>query len=135
MSAPVAHVLREVLSDVVEKGTARRLAGAFVAQNGSPLAVGGKTGSGDNRFKAFARGGQMVSSRAVNRTATFVFYIGERYFGVILACVPGADAEHYTFTSSLPVAILRILAPSFTSEFNPGGFRKSEAGRLDGAKL
>ena len=135
MSASVAHALREVLADVVEKGTARRLSGAFVAQDGSPLVVGGKTGSGDNRFKAFARGGQMLSSRAVNRTATFVFFIGERYFGVMLACVPGADAEHYTFTSSLPVAILRILAPSFTSELNPRGARQSEAGRLNGAKL
>ena len=53
----------------------------------------------------------MISTRVVNRTATFVFYIGERYFGVLLAYVPGEEAGHYRFTSALPVAILRLLAP------------------------
>jgi len=95
--------LRAVLAEVVETGTARRVAGAFVGPDGKPLVVGGKTGSGDNRFKTFSRGGQVVSSRAVDRTAVFVFYVGDRYFGVILACVPGPEAERYSFTSSLPV--------------------------------
>jgi hypothetical protein len=47
----------------------------------------------------------------VNRTATFVFTIGDRYFGTITAYVPGEKAEAYEFTSSLPVQIFKTLAP------------------------
>lgn len=112
MEPMVARALRTLLADVVEVGTARRVRGAFVQPNGTPVVVGGKTGSGDNRFKTFNRGGQVLSSRAVNRTATFVFYIGERYFGVLTAFVPGQEASGYRFTSALPVSILKLLAPS-----------------------
>jgi len=111
MEQAVARALRTLLADVVEVGTARRMRGAFVRPDGTPVVVGGKTGSGDNQFKTFNRGGQVISSRAVNRTATFVFYIGERYFGVLTAFVPGAEASGYRFTSALPVTILKLLAP------------------------
>ena len=107
----VARTLHGVLAGVVEGGTARRVAGAFKRPDGSAVVVGGKTGSGDNRFETFGPRGRVISTRVVNRTATFVFYIGERYFGVLLAYVPGEEAGHYRFTSALPVAILRLLAP------------------------
>jgi membrane peptidoglycan carboxypeptidase len=110
LAPEVARVLREVLASVVEEGTARRLRGAFRSLDHSPLAAGGKTGSGDNRFKTFSRGAQLVSSQAINRTATFVFFIGERHFGVITAFVPGDSAADYRFTSALPVSVLRLLA-------------------------
>lgn len=42
-------------------------------------------------------------SQVVNRVATFVFQIDERFFGTITAFVPGAEAENYRFTSGLPV--------------------------------
>ena len=87
MAIPVARALKSLLAEVVSDGTARRLAGAFVLPDGTPIVTGGKTGSGDNRFKSFSRGGAVIASRAVNRTATFVFYIGDRYFGVISASV------------------------------------------------
>jgi hypothetical protein len=112
MSASVARALRGVLSEVVEKGTARRVAGAFQSPEGTPVEIGGKTGSGDNRFKTFARHGLLRSSRAVNRTATFAFQVGGRYFGVVTAYVPGQEAEGYDFTSALPVAMLKLLAPA-----------------------
>jgi hypothetical protein len=80
--------------------------------NGLPTAIGGKTGSGDNRIESFARGGQLISSRAVSRTASFVFYLDQRWFGVITASVSGARAEEYNFTSSLPLAVVRLLAPA-----------------------
>ena len=118
MEGAVARAVREVLTGVVEKGTARRLAGAFANPNGTPITAGGKTGSGDNRFQTVSRGGQIVSSRVLNRTATFVFYIGDRYFGVITAFVPGQQAEEYEFTSALPVAILRLLGPSISARFS-----------------
>jgi hypothetical protein len=50
----------------------------------------------------------------VNRTAAFVFYIGDRWFGVITATVEGRQAARYIFTSSLPLAILKLLAPTLT---------------------
>ena len=111
MEVAVAQALRGVLADVVQHGTARRVAGAF-ATDGTPSVVGGKTGSGDNRYKTFTKYGGVTSSRAVNRTATFVFYIGDRYFGVITAFVPGREAGGYEFTSSLPLSVLKLAAPT-----------------------
>jgi membrane peptidoglycan carboxypeptidase len=107
----VARALRGVLAEVVQLGTARRIDKAFVNPDRSYASVGGKTGSGDNRFESFARGGQLIGSRVVNRTAAFVFYVGDRFFGVILACVPGSEAAAYKFTSALPVSVLKLLAP------------------------
>jgi hypothetical protein len=106
MEPEIAHALREVLAGVVQNGTARRLAGVFVDGHHSPIQVGGKTGSGDNRYET------RRVSRAVSRTGTFAFYIGDRYFGVITAYVGEESASHYTFTSALPVAVLKLLAPN-----------------------
>jgi hypothetical protein len=47
----------------------------------------------------------------VSRTATFVFFVGDRYYGVITATVPDAGAKDYRFTSALPLAVLKLLAP------------------------
>jgi membrane peptidoglycan carboxypeptidase len=121
MAPAVAQVLRRALERVVDQGTARRIAGAFVLPDGTRMPVGGKTGSGDNRFKVFARNGEMIDSRPVNRTATFVFYIGDRYFGVVTALVLGPESGNYGFTSALPVTILRILAPVMNARFAPTG--------------
>ena len=115
LPSEVAAAARSALIDVVEQGTARRLKGVFQRPDRQPLQVGGKTGSGDNRFKCFGRGGGVISSRAVNRTATFVFYIGDRFYGAVSASVLGKEAEHYKFTSALPVAILKLLAPALNS--------------------
>ena len=94
----VAQALRGALSDVVESGTARRLAGAFTLADGTELVLGGKTGTGDNRIVVKGRAGL-----AMNRTATFVFYLGPRHFGTLTAYVIGPDAASYRFTSGLPV--------------------------------
>ena len=51
----------------------------------------------------YAKGGRLIESRFVNRSATFVFNIGERFFGSMTAYVHGPDAAHYDFTSALPV--------------------------------
>lgn len=108
----IAAVVRRALLDVVESGTAVRLAQSpFVRANGMRLAVGGKTGTGDNRYDVFGSGAVLLESRVVNRTATFAFLIGERFFGVITAYVPKPYAANYSFTSSLPVQILKAMAP------------------------
>jgi membrane peptidoglycan carboxypeptidase len=114
MRVPIARLLRNVLAQVVESGTARRLSHSFRDADGSTIPVGGKTGSGDNRFETFARDGRLLSAHPVSRTAGFVFYVGDRWFGVITASVSGPQSGDYTFTSSLPLAALRLLAPTLS---------------------
>lgn len=107
----VARVALRALQGVVERGTARRAGGSVTDAEGDPVVMGGKTGTGDNRFQVYAPGGTLVESRAVNRTATFVFTLGERYVGVVTAYVPGPDADAFAFTSALPAEIFRALGP------------------------
>jgi hypothetical protein len=111
LSVEVAEVALEALRQVVEEGTGRRIRGALLNAGGAIIPIGGKTGTGDNRYRVFAPGGRMVESRPVNRTATFVFFLGDRYFGVFTAYVPGPEAGEFEFTSSLPLEILRRLLP------------------------
>ncbi len=112
MRPEVAAHLRAALLGVVENGTAKRVAGVYKDENGLPLPVGGKTGTGDHRFKVFSRGGGLTSSRAVARTATFVFYIGDRFYGTITSHVEGEIADNYKFTSALSAQLLKTLAPA-----------------------
>jgi len=111
MSVDVATTLRRALVGVVDSGTAVRAHGVFFGSDGRPLRIGGKTGTGDNRFDSFGPGHQLIESRLVDRTATFVFFLGDRLYGTITAFVPGAQAANYHFTSSLAVSLLRALAP------------------------
>lgn len=120
MKPEVAATLKRALASVVEEGTARRLRGAFSLPDKTAFVVGGKTGTGDNRFGVYGAGGKLLESRAVNRTATFAFFLGERHFGVITAYVPGALADNYNFTSALPVQILKIMAPDLSPYVRPG---------------
>lgn len=114
LPSEVAAAMREALSQVVDGGTAKRVQGTFKMQDGSVLAMGGKTGTGDNRIESIGAGGRILSSRAVNRTATFVFYIGDNHFGTLTAFVPGRAAEGFRFTSALPVQVLKGMAPILT---------------------
>jgi membrane peptidoglycan carboxypeptidase len=111
LAPEVAQAVRSVIRLVVEEGTARRVKQAFVRTDGSFVPVGGKTGTGDQRFDSYGTGGRLINSRVVNRSATFVFNIDERFFGTIIAYVPGAQAAGYDFTSGLPVQLLKVLAP------------------------
>lgn len=111
LSPEIAAVAKALLFDVVKKGTAIRGSRSFVRADGTEIPLGGKTGTGDHRYEIYGKGGVLIGSRVMNRTATFAFMIGDRYFGTITAFVPGPDAAQYGFTSSLPVAILKALAP------------------------
>ena len=119
MASEVAAALRSALADVVEAGTARRLLGSFTQADGQPLKVGGKTGTGDNRIETVGAGGRVLSSRAMNRTATFVFYLGPRHYGTLTAFVPGRAAESFRFTSALPVQVLKGMAPILLPYLEP----------------
>lgn len=120
LSPVIARLVYGEMLGVVNNGAGRRALGAFVMPNGEIVPVGGKTGTGDNRFKVFAPGGAMVSDRAVNRTATFVFIIGDRLFGTVTAFVPGEQAASYKFSSALAVQILKDLAPALEPLLSDG---------------
>ncbi|WP_370701708.1 transglycosylase domain-containing protein [Thauera phenylacetica] len=128
MAPEVARALRGALSDVVEGGTARRLAGAFKLADGSELALGGKTGTGDNRIVVRGRAGL-----ALNRTATFVFYLGPRHFGTLTAYVIGPEAASYRFTSGLPVQILKSMGPLLIPHLEPASADACRPPPLSGA--
>jgi hypothetical protein len=117
----VAHAILPVLAQVVQTGSAARLSGVLQVEN-RKLVVGGKTGSGDNRFDSVGRWGQRISSHSIDRTAVFVFYIEDRFFGVITAFVPGKEASDYGFTSSLPVSILKLMSRDIEAlwQYHPG---------------
>jgi membrane peptidoglycan carboxypeptidase len=111
LSPEVAAVTRAALLDVVENGTGRRAWGAVRGADGLPLPIGAKTGTGNNRHRVIGRGGRILEDRALNRTATLVFFVGDRFYGTLTAFVAGARADDYAFTSSLPAQIFRLLGP------------------------
>ncbi|MBS1160885.1 MAG: hypothetical protein H6R15_3304 [Proteobacteria bacterium] len=110
--AEVAQVARRALLRVVNSGTARRIKDTYRDADDKPLAVGGKTGTGDHRSKVIGADGGVRSAKVMNRAATFAFYIGERFYGVVTAFVPGTKAAAYDFTSALPVQILKEMEPA-----------------------
>jgi membrane peptidoglycan carboxypeptidase len=124
LSPAVASLLRHELVGVVEHGTGRRVAGGLTLENGQTLDIGGKTGTGDNRFET------STSSRVMNRTAAFTFFVGDRLFGTMVAYVPGEAAAGYAFTSALPVQMVKNLLPVLEPLLRPvpsPGVRRVEA--------
>ncbi|HEU0118234.1 MAG TPA: glycosyl transferase family 51, partial [Alphaproteobacteria bacterium] len=111
LAPAITHVVKNIMSEVVENGTAKRVKGVYKDASGQLLAIGGKTGTGDQRYDEFAAGGRLISSRVMNRTGTFVFYIGDHFFGTITAHVAGDDAADYKFTSALSAQMLKALQP------------------------
>jgi membrane peptidoglycan carboxypeptidase len=114
----IAKVARGALIGVVEGGTASRLRGIYTDSAGKLLSVGGKTGTGDHRQEIWGEKGHLIESKFISRAATFVFFLGDRFFGVITAYVAGANAEQYHFTSSLPVQIIKFLQPTLSPLVN-----------------
>lgn len=119
LAPEVAAAARSALLGVVESGTARRLKGALLDAAGQPLAVAGKTGTGDHRAQRFGAGGQLLSERVVERSATFAFMLGDRYHGTVVAYVEGPEAARYRFTSALPVQLLKSIGPRLMPLLQP----------------
>ena len=107
----VAETVRQALIGVVQKGTASLLSGSYHTADDQLMPVGGKTGSGDNRYHIYGPGGYLRGERVVDRTATFVFFLGDRFFGAVSAYVPGAHAASFNFTSAMTVQLLKALQP------------------------
>ncbi|HYD17767.1 MAG TPA: transglycosylase domain-containing protein [Patescibacteria group bacterium] len=108
----VARLARREMNGVVEEGTARRANKSVVLSDGQVLSVGGKTGTGDNRQQTFSKGGGVTSSEAKSRTATFVFAIGDRFYGTVVAYVDGPDAGKHRFTSALAAQVFKSAIPA-----------------------
>ncbi len=128
----LAKVARGALIGVVEAGTAGRLKGVYKDADGKPLEVGGKTGTGDHRRKIFGARGGVIDTVFISRAATFTFFIGDRFFGVMTAYVEGPDSKDYHFTSSLPVQIIKFLEPTLSPLVNkaPGNHVAPKLGKL-----
>jgi membrane peptidoglycan carboxypeptidase len=120
ISPEIARVAQVLLRDVVAGGTARRLAGGMTFPDGQTLEVYGKTGTGDQRLNIYAKGRRLIESRKVNRTATFVFVIGDRFFGTLTAVVHEPYAKRYDFTSALAVQLLKSMAPELEALLKAG---------------
>ncbi len=120
LPAEVARVVRAGVIDVVESGTARRGYQAFKREDGSFIPLGGKTGTGDHRYETYAPGGRLLESRVVNRTATFVFLIGDRFFGTISCHVPGPEAARLRLHQLAPGAAGEVAGPRAHAARRPG---------------
>ncbi|KWE47016.1 glycosyl transferase family 51 [Burkholderia ubonensis] len=112
LSPEIVGVVHQLLRDVVLTGTGRRLADGMTLPNGKTLEVYGKTGTGDQRFNVYARGARLIESRKVNRSGTFVFVLGDRFFGVLTATAHEPYAARYDFTSAMAVQLLKSMAPA-----------------------
>jgi membrane peptidoglycan carboxypeptidase len=115
----LTRTVKKALALVVKGGTAGRLQGVLKDASGQEIVIGGKTGTGDHRYERYGAGGQLIESRVVNRTATFVFYLGEHYFGTFTALVPGPQAGQYEYTSSMVAQILKNLLPQLKPALFP----------------
>jgi hypothetical protein len=70
----------------------------------------------------------------VDRTAAFVFFLGDRFYGTVTVYVPGKDAADFDFTSALAVQFLKVLKPELqpllstaTASAAPAGLAKSRS--------
>ncbi|CAG4885070.1 Membrane carboxypeptidase (Penicillin-binding protein) [Georgfuchsia toluolica] len=131
LAEEITKVVHRALVDVVDGGTAARIAGRLVMKDGTLLEVGGKTGTGDHRYEVYGRGGRTIAERVINRSATFVFFIGDRYFGTITAYAHEPYAARYKFTSAMSVQLLKSLAPVLTPLFERDAVEKLTACRPD----
>lgn len=133
VSPEIVDVVHRLLHDVVQGGTGARLASGLPLPNGRALDVYGKTGTGDQRFEVYAPGARLIESRKVNRTATFVFVIDNRFFGTLTAYAHEPYAARYAYTSAMAVQLLKsmspVLAPLFAAP-TPAHTRAGAA-RLD----
>lgn len=103
-------MVHQLLRDVVFGGTAKRFANGMTFRRPDARRVW-KDGNRRSTLQC-VRARRAIESRKVNRTATFVFVIGDRFFGTLTAYVHEPYAARYDFTSALSVQLLKSLAPA-----------------------
>ncbi len=122
LAPEVARTARQALREVVQHGTARRVNNSFITHDGQTLEIGGKTGTSDHRVKRYSTGPgpkRLLETRSINRTATFAFFISDRFYGTLTVYVPGEDSANFHFTSALPAQLLSALAPALMPIIDP----------------
>jgi membrane peptidoglycan carboxypeptidase len=134
ISPDIVTVVRGLLHDVVQGGTGGRLATGLPLGDGRVLEVYGKTGTGDQRFGVYARGGRLIESRKVNRTAVFVFVIGDRFYGTLTAYAHEPYAARYDYTSAMAVQLLKSLGPSLAPVLEANGTPTQPAASIANAR-
>ena len=103
------------------------ISSASASGRSAELPIGAKTGTGDHRRKSFGRGGQLIDAKAVSRTATVAFFIGDDLFGNLTVYAPGPEAAGFSFTSSLSAQLLKALAPALEPLLQPRGTKIAAA--------
>ncbi len=131
ISPEIVACARSLLRDVVIGGTGARLAAGLPLGDGRTLEVYGKTGTGDQRFDVYARGARLIESRKVNRTAVFVFVIGNRFYGTLTAYAHEPYAARYNYTSAMAVQLLKSLGPSLAPVLQADNAQTAAASRDD----
>lgn len=121
ISPEIVTVARALLNGVVQGGTGARLSAGLPLGDGRMLPVYGKTGTGDQRLNVYARGARLIESRKVNRTAVFVFVIGDRFYGTLTAYAHEPYAARYEYTSAMAVQLLKSLGPSLAPVLEANG--------------
>ena len=125
-----AKLVHNLMVEVVDSGTGRRANVVLIGDDGWPLAIGGKTGTGDHSYKVVDPDGFVLNSRAVSRSGVFVFTIGDEFYGVITAYVLGREAGEFRFTSSLAAQAFKVIAPRLDAlvrgDFEPERFEAVE---------
>ena len=85
MAPEAAEAIRQALMAVVKSGTANGLLGAYLNAQGTPMPVGGKTGTGDNRLDAFASdGGISLIPPGGSHSNVRLFSHFDRFYGTML---------------------------------------------------
>jgi membrane peptidoglycan carboxypeptidase len=125
LSPEVCQVIKAAMLDVTQNGTAVRIRQGLSDGERSYL-LGGKTGTGDHR-EMIARRGKGVVAIVKNRSANFMFYIGDYFFGTVTLFVPGGDAADFSFTSSLAVQILKYLEPALAPMLRRGSLESADS--------
>jgi membrane peptidoglycan carboxypeptidase len=116
LHAEVAAVVQRELYGVVRTGTASRAPKTIALADGRTLEVGGKTGTGDNRIKR--AGAKATRQSVMSRTASFVFTLGDRFYGTVVVYVPGEAAADYHFTSTAAIQVFKYLLPALQPLFD-----------------
>jgi membrane peptidoglycan carboxypeptidase len=115
----VAAIALKTIQGVVEHGTARGAYNSVKLSDGRVLTVGGKTGTGDNEKRVRNNETGKLETVKKDRTAIFIFSIGEHHFGAITASVLNEKADDHGFTSSMATAVFRRVAPLLTEVLDP----------------
>ena len=114
LNPDVARAMKGLLGEVTHNGTARRPGGAYLDNEGQPVATGGdKTSTGDNRMVTVNAGRSTRHQSCVEPHGNLCFLSGRtRHFPIHDRFCAGRDAADFKFTSALPVQVLKSMAPT-----------------------